>query len=156
VNPIQRGVSPLLDNPVSSSAREIRQGLEKDIGWMLIGGDAYVRGSLEATGVSLTSGVSRYPDYDYWRVLDPELKYEDSWNRYGHIFVSPGEKDSDPLITSPQSDVIQVVLDPCDKRLLRLNTKIVVTQNLEISECGAILKTITWGDRIIRFYSLAS
>ena len=156
VNPIQRGVSPLLDNPVSSSAREIRQGLGKDIGWMLIGGDAYVRGSLEATGVSLTSGVSRYPDYDYWRVLDPELKFEDSWNRYGHIFVSPGEKDSEPLITSPQGDVIQVVLDPCDDRLQRLNTKVVVTQNFEIDECGSIMKTITWGDRTIRFYSLAS
>lgn len=154
VNPIQRGVSPLLTNPVSLSAKEISQGLGKDVGWMLIGGDIYVRGSLEAIGVSLISGVSRYPDYDYWGVLDPQLKFEDSWNRYGHIFVAPGLKGSLPTITSPQGDVIQVVLDPCDNRLEKLDTKILVTQNFEISECGSILKSVLWGDRIIRFYSI--
>ena len=156
VNPIQRGVSPLLHNPIATSAKEISESIGKNSGWILIAGDVFVRGSLEATGVSLTSGVSRYPDYNYWKVLDPELKYEDSWNRYGHIFIAPGPKGSLPTITSPQGDVIQVVLDPCDNRLSKLNTKIVVTQNFEISECGSILKTITWGDRTVRFYSLAS
>ncbi len=154
VNPLQRGASPLLDNPVSVSAKEINKGLGSDGGWILIGGDVYVRGSLEAAGVSLISGISRYPDYDYWSVLDPELKYEESWNRYGHIFVFPGEKGSQPLITSPQGDVIQVVLDPCDTRLRSLNIKILVTENFELSKCGSVLKTVLWGDRTIRYYAI--
>ena len=104
--------------------------------------------------MSLVSGVSRYPDYEAWKVLDPDLKYEDAWNRYGHIFVSTGEEGSDPVISSPQGDVIQVVLDPCDARLSELNVRVLVTQNLEISRCGKLIERVKWGDRTIRFYSL--
>ena len=156
VNPIQRGISPLLHNPVSKNVEVVRRTIGDNAGWILIGGDIYVRGSIEATGVPLISGVSRYPDYESWKVLDPGLRFEDAWNRYGHIFISPGEKGSSPSITSPQGDVIQVVLDPCDGRLNKLNAEIVVTQNFEITECGKILKTFQWGNRLIRFYSLSS
>jgi hypothetical protein len=154
INPLQRGVAPLLENPVARKVSTIAKDFSKGDGWLLVQGDIYVRGSIEAAGVSLVSGVSRYPDYEAWKVLDPDLKYEDAWNRYGHIFVSTGEEGSDPVISSPQGDVIQVVLDPCDARLSELNVRVLVTQNLEISRCGKLIERVKWGDRTIRFYSL--
>jgi hypothetical protein len=126
----------------------------RDKGWMLIGGDIYVRGSIEATGVSFLSGVSRYPNWDAWLILDPTLQYEESWNRYGHLSISVGEKNSEPVISSPQSDVIQIVIDPCDKRLELLNVDLVVVQDMEISGCGTLLDDVTWGNRKIRVYAL--
>lgn len=154
INPLQRGVAPLIDNPVSKKVVSISKSFSKNDGWLLVEGDIYVRGSIEATGVPLVSGVSRYPDYRAWKILDPNLQYEDAWNRYGHIFVSTGVEGSSPVISSPQGDVIQIVLDPCDTRLRKLNVHVLVTQNLELTRCGNLLDSVTWGNRVIRFYSI--
>ena len=154
-NPLQKGLSPLLDNPLAVQVNDIQKTFSEEAGWMAVGTDIYVRGTIEATGVSLVSAVSRYPDYEAWRVLDPTLKYEDAWNRYGHIFVSVGEKGADPIILSPQGDVIQIILDPCDERLRRINVDVLVTQNFELDGCGNLINSIVWGERTIRFYSVS-
>jgi len=154
-NPIQRGIDPVIKNPVALEIQAIRRSIPKNNGWFLVNGDIYVRGTLEASGVPFVSGVSRYPDYEAWRVLDPTLKYEDAWNRYGHIFVSVGEKGADPIISSPQGDVIQIVLDPCDERLQRINVDVLVTQNFELDGCGNLIDSVVWGERTIRFYSVS-
>jgi len=154
INPIQIGADPLLTNPVAQLVQRVESNMGRDKGWMLIGGDIYVRGSIEATGVSFLSGVSRYPNWDAWLILDPTLQYEESWNRYGHLSISVGEKNSEPVISSPQSDVIQIVIDPCDKRLELLNVDLVVVQDMEISGCGTLLDDVTWGNRKIRVYAL--
>jgi hypothetical protein len=154
-NPIQVGAEALLRNPVSSMVREVQAQLDEEVGWILFGGDIYVRGSLEAAGLRFVSGVSRYPKYDAWQILDPEAKHKDVWNRYAHLAFDVGEAGSEPVFTSPQDDVVAVSMDPCDSRLVRLGVEVVVTQDRELSGCGVLISEAEWSGRKIRAYQVA-
>jgi hypothetical protein len=154
INPIQVGAQALLDNPVSSMVSETNKKLGSETGWLQVGGDVYVRGSLEASGVRFVSGISRYPNHDAWRILDPKGKYEDAWNRYAHVAFEVGEPGTDPVITTPQADVVYVRIDPCDPRLASLGVNVIVTQDFELPNCGEIVSEVTWGSRKIRAYQV--
>ena len=120
----------------------------------MLGGDVYVRGSIEATGVDFLSGISRYPNHETWEKLDPTRQYVDAWNRYAHLVVEIGSPGSVPIISTPQADVVKIVLDPCDSRLSTLGVTKIVTQDYSLSGCGALLGETTWGSRVIRVYSI--
>jgi hypothetical protein len=152
INPIHVGAKALLDNPVSSMVSDTNKKLGSEIGWLQMGVDFYVRGSLEASGVRFVSGVSRYPNHDAWRILDPKEKYVGAWNRYAHVAFEVGESGKDPVITTPQADVVYVRMDPCDPRLASLGVNVIVTQDFELPNCGEIVSEVTWGSRKIRTY----
>ncbi len=154
INPIQRSVRPLTANSLATVIQSVNNQFEDSSGWLVLNGDAYVRGTVEASGVRYVSGISRYPDYEYWEILDPAKQYEESWNRYGHVHVAAGSAGSSPVITAPFPDVIQVVIDPCDKRLALLEVDVVVTQDLTLQSCGSLMRTLLWGERTIRMYRL--
>lgn len=154
INPIQVGADPLLKNPVSSLVHQVEKSLGSDIGWLTLGGDVYLRGSIEATGARLVSGISRYPNDESWRILDPQGLYEDVWNRYAHLAFEAGELGSDPVMSTPQADVVYVTVDPCDTRLKQLGVDVIVTQDFELSECGTFIDQTVWGSRTIRVFKL--
>lgn len=151
VNPIQQGASPLIDNPMARLISKITQENPDLSTWFFFGGDPYVRGTLEASPINFLSGVSRYPDYNFWEVLDPKRNAENAWNRYGHIYVSAGALNSEPQIVSNSPDTIQLTLDPCDARLVALAVDAIVTQDFEIG-CHELIGTTFWGESLIRVY----
>ena len=57
------------------------------------------------------------------------MEHVDAWNRYAHLVVEAGPIGSAPVITSPQTDVVKVVLDPCDIRLGSIGVRTVITQD---------------------------
>jgi hypothetical protein len=154
INPIQHGAESLLNNPVTQLIETVENSNTGDAGWLMLGGDVYVRGSIEATGVDFVSGISRYPNHATWEVLDPDHKYVDAWNRYAHLVVEAGPIGSAPVITSPQTDVVKVVLDPCDTRLGSIGVRTVITQDYQLTGCGRLLGETTWGTRVIRAYGI--
>jgi len=154
INPLQVGARPLLDNPVSALVKSVRSEMGLDAGWLTLGGDIYLRGSIEASGARFISGISRYPDHASWKILDPKAQYESAWNRYAHVAIEAGEIGSEPVISTPQSDVVIVKVDPCDARLRDLGVDVVATQNYELTGCGRLLGEAKWGDRVIRAYSI--
>lgn len=154
VNPIQHGAEALLKNPVSELVEEIEDASPGQEGWVVLGGDVYVRGTIEATGVDFVSGISRYPNSETWKILDPDGRYTDAWNRYAHVVVEAGPALEPPVITSPQADVVKVALDPCDGRLQKMDVTIIVTQDFEFSACGSLIGETVWGTRTVRAYRL--
>lgn len=154
INPLQHGAEVLLDNPVSQLIKKVESSNAKDSGWLMLGGDVYVRGSIEATGVDFLSGISRYPNHEMWEKLDPTRQYADAWNRYAHLVVETGLPGSSPVISTPQADVVKVVIDPCDSRISTLGVTKIVTQDFVLSGCGALVGETTWGSRVIRVYSI--
>lgn len=151
VNPLQRGIRPLSENSVSQLVFDVLQENPKLDNWFLLGGDAYVRGSLEASPINLLSGVSRYPDRKFWNIFDPKSKYVEYWNRYGHIYTSAGPIGFEPQISSDSPDTISLKIDPCDSRLKSIGVDVIVTQNFEIG-CHVLIKSTYWGDSLIRTY----
>lgn len=154
INPVQVGAEPLLKNPVSTLVKNVESEFGRKPGWLVLGGDIYVRGAIEASGARFVSGISRYPDRDTWKILDPSGRYESAWNRYAHLAFEIGDSGSEPVISTPQADVVIVRLDPCDPRLGNLRVDLVVTQNYELGSCGRLVGVEKWGDREIRAYDI--
>ena len=110
INPIHRSVSPLYNNSVRNEMLRLDPNLSAS--WVTFSGNAQLRGVMVASGVRVLSAVSPYPDESFWKQFDPDKKFEDKWNRYGHVQFT---NISGPTrISSPQADVIKVEIDICE------------------------------------------
>jgi hypothetical protein len=126
INPLQRGLAPLVESPSAHLGRDLRA--RPDAGAVLdFWGDRFEpRGGLTASGVKLVSGVNLYPDEVAWRVLDPTQSRRRAWDRYNNAVWSPGPPGSEPLIDAA-GDTVWVTVDPCDPRLAQLGVGTVVS-----------------------------
>jgi hypothetical protein len=109
INPIHTSLDPVQQNPVVSAMRKADPGLEGT--WLTFSGPAQLKGVMVSTGARVDSATSPYPDKSFWHRFDPAETFESAWNRYGHVRMVIGDGPSD--ITNPQSDVIDLIVDPC-------------------------------------------
>jgi hypothetical protein len=109
INPLHQSVDPIRNNSLYAAMKKADPKMTSP--WVTFSGSAQVRGIMVATGAHVESGVSPYPDRAFWARFDPTLMYEGMWNRYGHVHFVIGQGRT--RITSPQSDVIEVSVDPC-------------------------------------------
>lgn len=117
VNPLGTGLATLLDKPVLSLAQA--QSYEPDSRWVVIGSFMLSQG-LRSRGLNVISGSTYVPNMKMMRVLDPELKNANVWNRYTHI-----EFESSPGIPMPEfqlvvNDFIRIKVDICAGHLEKL------------------------------------
>jgi hypothetical protein len=126
VNPLQRGLTPLVESPSAQLGRELRTRPGAGTVLNFWGGLLEARGGLTASGVSLLSGVNLYPNESAWRVLDPHERRRQSWDRYNNAVWSAGPPGSAPEI-SGEGDTVHVAVDPCDPRLARLGVGTIVS-----------------------------
>ena len=109
INPIHTSVSPVRDNALYAAI--LRADPDRTSPWITFTGSAQVRGVMVATGAHVESAVSPYPDPAFWSRFDPVGMYESAWNRYAHVHMVQGTGRTS--IRSPQSDVVEVSVDPC-------------------------------------------
>ncbi|MFC6354799.1 DUF7657 domain-containing protein [Luethyella okanaganae] len=108
VNPIYRGV---FDLRATTAGQTIDSIDDADPGvWVGVGSHEAMALLMESDVESL-SGVQTYPSREMWELVDPQDRFEEQWNRLGHVQwnFAPGE----PTIQNPQPDVIAVTFDPC-------------------------------------------
>lgn len=109
INPIHRSVRPLYENSIRSEILRVDPLLSEN--WVTFSGSPQIRGLMVASGAQVMSAVSPYPDNLFWKQFDPESRFKDQWNRYGHVqFVSI---KGPTRIVSTQADVITVEIDIC-------------------------------------------
>jgi hypothetical protein len=126
INPLQRGLVPLVDSPSAQLGRELRSRPGAGAVLDFWGGLLEARGGLTASGVKLVSGVNLYPDKAAWRVLDPNDARRRVWDSYNNAVWRPGPLGSAPRIRG-SGDTVRVRIDPCDPRLGRLGVGTVVS-----------------------------
>ncbi len=127
INPLQRGLAPLVDGPSAQLGRTLRA--RPGTGNVLTfaeGGGLDARAGLIASGVRLVSGVNLYPNKAAWRVLDADGSERHTWDRYNNAVWNAGPPGSEPQITG-EGDRVDVVVDPCDARLGKLGVRTVVS-----------------------------
>lgn len=109
INPLHTSTNPLRGNGVYEQI--VKSDPLKRNSWITFSGTAQIRGIMVAAGMHVESAVSPYPDAQFWSRYDPTGMFEQSWNRYGHVHftLTTGET----VISSPQSDVITIGIDPC-------------------------------------------
>lgn len=123
INPIRRGLDVLTNTEI---AKYIRETSEKDDSKWVAFGDNRIAQYALANNASIINGVHIYPQFDIWKVLDPQGQYIDIYNRYAHIGFEEniGNNSSIQLLLP---DALVVNINPCDPKLKELGTKYILT-----------------------------
>ena len=142
VNPLTVGVGPFQDSEALRTVQSLARETPGDR-WATTGfyEDTLIIGS----GVPQLSGQQPLgPSEDSWRILDPEQKSRDFWNR-GQAYVNFQWSDRpDIAFTNPSPDVIQVLISPCNESLSSFNLRWVVTPVPISLGCLAEPRIVTW------------
>jgi hypothetical protein len=142
INPLQHGLSALLDSPSAQLGRALRDRPKTGAVLNFWDDDITARSGLTASGVELVSGVNLYPNAAAWRILDPNDTYRSVWDSYNNAQWSPGPAGSTPRIKGT-GDTIYVTVDPCDPRLARLGVGTIVSVKPLTNPC--LVQTDTVG-----------
>ncbi len=125
VNPIVSGTKVIYQTEISKEIRKIKKE-EKDAIWL---GRHNLNGQyLIANGVKCISGVNTYPNFDWLKIVDPEGKYNEVYNRFAHINIILSDKTEFRLLGQ---DIYEAELTY--KNLKDLNVKYYFT-NTELTE----------------------
>lgn len=124
VNPIMVGTDAIFSKPL---AKEISKLVEEDSDARWVGLNSIVTPQyLLACGAPTINSINYIPNYDLWKKLDPEKKYEEIWNRYSHMVIELGTEESSSYeLLSPDS----IKLTLCKTDFDKLNITYIMTQN---------------------------
>jgi len=142
INPLHHSVSPLTKNALSSEIKRLDP--HNELTWMTFSGTPQIRGVLTASGSNVLTSVSPYPDFSFWKKFDPDLKFESAWNRYGHVQMIA--KTGTTRITSTQSDVIVVEVDPCDQDSAIESGTMFVESDPALVSCAVKISDVVYRD----------
>lgn len=122
VNPLCRGTAPISNHPISEFIREKAQS-EPDAWWMTVDALFVVNNFVMANGAKVIGATSFYPDTERWRLLDPDGKYEEAYNRYANQTISlvDGETSVDLIV----EDSVRINMNPDDVK--KMHVKYIVT-----------------------------
>lgn len=134
VNPVQRGMECLVDNPAVNMIEEI-SGQDADALW-IAEGDTLGRADMLGQacivgGASCVNSINTYPALERWRKLDPSGRYEDIYNRYARIMIELTE--SETTFELVYADCFKVNLNVAD--LEELGVSYVLSER-HLSDCS--------------------
>ena len=142
INPIHSSLDPLRENNLSTAIEQIDPN--NRMVWMTFSGTPQVRGVLTSSGSPVVTSVSPYPDFQFWKQFDPSSKYKSAWNRYGHVQMV--SRAGETRISSTQSDVIVVELDPCAANSPIKSGTLFVESNPNLIPCANSLRDVRYQD----------
>jgi hypothetical protein len=119
VNPVTKGLNPILENPLVMDSKEIH---DKDPAarWVLFG-DIRLTHLLKSNGINVFNSVKLVPPLTDMKVLDPSGKYDSVYNRYAWITVAPYIGQADTVILRlTNNDGYTIHIDPCSPKLKQL------------------------------------
>ena len=135
INPIRRGLDVLTNTEM---AKYIRETSEKDDSKWVVFGDHKIAQYALANNANVLNGVHIYPQFNIWKILDPQGQYIDIYNRYAHIGFAENT-DNRPLVELVQPDALVVNISPCDPKLKELGVKYVLT-NIALKDTSCLTK----------------
>lgn len=121
-NPVTKGLSPILENPVFVKCREIYQA-DPAARWAVFGNNR-VSNIVKAAGISPLNGVRLIPLKEDMKILDPGGAYDSAYNRYAWVGLKNSFSQNDTVIFDlTDVDAYTMYMNPCSPRLKQLNVK---------------------------------
>jgi hypothetical protein len=151
---VLRGTRYLQENPL---ARAMKKAEAADPGarWLVMN-DAGLANYPRMLGIHALNGVHFYPQWAFWKALDPRREHLEAYNRYAYVNVLLGR--GAPSIWSPQPDVVNVMLDPASDEFRRLAVRYVLMRGGPTDATsafpGATLEFDRSGIRLLRLEAL--
>jgi len=131
VNPVTKGLAPILQNPLVVDSKEIHDKDPK-ARWVLFGNSRLTH-LLKANGIDLFNSVKLVPPMQDMKVLDPTGKFDSVYNRYAWMTVNSkqfaqyyGVNWNDTVVLRrPEGyqDGYTIYIDPCSPRFKQLRVK---------------------------------
>ncbi len=146
INPVNFGLGDLRASPSAGFARHLG-ALAREKDGSIAADSEFVSALLVANGApTLTGYQTSGPDIDRWNLLDPDGRYEESWNRGASYLrmTFDGKPGADPVMTNPNPDIIQVSVDPCELGVDGLEVSYVVSQADLTNDCLRPAGRFTW------------
>lgn len=146
VNPIVQGTAGVTDYPLVEKARQCIE--QEPDAWWLATGTLTTQNLLLANGAKVLNATNFYPDYDKWKLIDPQLKADNFVNRYANIQVYLRGDNEPTEFKNPVPDGLQVFLSPKD--LIKLNTRYLVGKKTDKAalEAGKIDYQVLYTDPV--------
>jgi hypothetical protein len=149
VNPVTRGLAPILENPLVIDTKQIHDK-DPQARWAMFG-DTRLTHLLKANGINVFNCVKLVPPMKDMKVLDPSGKQDSVYNRYAWITIN--SKQIADLLNSKWGDTVVfrktnqdgyiIYLDPCSPKFKQLGVKYFVfdyTPKAEEIRCMTKLK----------------
>lgn len=154
VNPLVSGLSAISEKPILLAAK--RQGDAVGDRWAVVGAFVFSQG-LKAQGLEVVTGSQLIPNRKMARLLDPQGKYENVWNRYAHVVLrsDPGRVRAVYELRTPDMYVIGV--DICGPALSGLGvTRIAYTDAVPTGDLKCLVPLEAPPDSGVRLFRLSS
>ena len=120
---IYKGLDILINTPL---ANYISAESERDDSYWVVYGDHGLAQYALANNAKILNGVHIYPQFQIWKILDPQGEYKDVYNRYAHIIVSE-YTEGEELTKLIVNDALEININPCDERLKKLGVKYILS-----------------------------
>lgn len=119
VNPVTKGLDPLLENPLVKDSKEIHDK-DPSARWILFG-DTRLSHLLKSAGINVFNCVKLVPPLNDMKVLDPPGRYDSVYNRYAWMTVAPLIGQADTVVFRlTNNDGYTIYIDPCSPKLKQL------------------------------------
>lgn len=93
VNPVQKGLDVIYDTPLMEEITAITDEDPSAL-WICDSIGYPMNDYTIIGGAAAIDSINVYPDLERWRVLDPDGKYEDIYNRYAHIHIEVVQEET--------------------------------------------------------------
>lgn len=122
VNPVQKGIDVVDQNPLITQMREISQQ-NPEAKW--VGAVSWMSNITLFAGAPAINSTNIYPNQELWQVLDPSGESKAEWNRYAHLPCTIVSESVGHSFTMTQLDSIAISLTLTD--LDKLGVSYIVT-----------------------------
>jgi hypothetical protein len=148
VNPLYRGLGPLETDPVVRTLREYQE--ENGPVRVAVYGTMNLNALVVASGATVLSGLTVYPDSQVWSRLAPDQ--EQQWNRYAKYAWQSAPGSGEIRIITSRGSSSTLSVDPCSPDAAWLDIQLSVSQEEIDAACLAPAGTITRQNSTIYLY----
>ncbi|MDO8658013.1 MAG: hypothetical protein Q7K55_04685 [Candidatus Levybacteria bacterium] len=142
VNPLYKGLSPILDSEFSKAVKQIEKENTNKDRWVVY--DNFLYGNLLiANGINSMNFVQMYPQLKLWQEFDPDKKYYPIYNRLAHVLFSSNDPNKIDFVLN-HYEFFTVRVNPCNKIMDKFRVRYYIFNKKVSYSCLREIKKINF------------
>lgn len=109
INPLVIGVDVYLDKPLATEITKI-SNKDEDAIWISTDSE-YLQQFALASGARVLNSTNFFPNYEYWKTIDKNKKYDEVYNRFARVVINLTNDDSTFELLAPDVFILRLNYD---------------------------------------------